>query len=288
MQGKKPFGYNEDILKLIKRPKTAPKITEETREEEELKELEVKLAEEEKPKEIVPYVTFSGIRMTEDGQLTKGNFLKKLDLDPEQYQDVKLTPQQAKKVERSLKSMSAGISSVVPMTCTGPQCGFKNTCPLFQAGAAPVARACPIEAQLLQYWIEQYITEFDVDFNSPTEVRMVSEIAEFDVYEMRVTKYLAENHQNLLQDVTIYNMDGSTSVNTEISKAFDLKERIKRNRMKVLDALVATRKDKVKIVSETIKGNSTAERINELKAKIDSITGDIKKIDYVDVEVVNI
>ena len=53
---------------------------------------------------------------------------------------------------------------------------------------------------------------------------------------------------------------GTVIENQEISKAFDLKDRIKRNRMKVLESLMATRKEKMKVISEVVGGSSSSQK----------------------------
>lgn len=151
-----------------------------------------------------------------------------------------------------------------------------------------ITHNCLVEAQLIVYWTQQFIEEFNVDINNFTEVQLVSELAEFNIYELRVTKYLAEKHQTLMQDVvTSVDVTGEVIENQEVSRAFDLKERIKRNRMKVLEALMATRKERVKISAERNTGTSTAAKLTELREKLDEYLGDIKKQKPIDATIIS-
>lgn len=152
-----------------------------------------------------------------------------------------------------------------------------------------ITHNCLVEAQLIHHWTEQYMDEFNVDPANITELHMVSELAEFNVYEMRITKYLAENHPTLMQDVVVgIDNTGTVIENQEISKAFDLKDRIKRNRMKVLEALMATRKEKMKIVSEVIGGSTSSQKMAELKSKIMSLSQEVKMMKAEDIEFVEV
>ena len=281
------FGYNKEILDLLIKKK--PEI------EKKAKEEPLKIFKEEKEPVLdedgqIPLadsrnvVRLSGIQVSENGQLTKTKYFSMLEIDHEQYADITFTPEEAKKINMSMRAMSTGLNAAIPLICTGSECPFASTCAYQQANKAPVGRGCLIEKQLILYWTEQYVEEFQVNFSSPTELRMVSELAEFDIYEMRITKYLAEKHPTLLQDVVSFDAMGNQVINLEISKAFDLKERLKRNRMKVLEALLATRKDKAKIMSEVIKGGSTADKISELKNKIDALKNEVGKMDYIDAD----
>jgi diphthamide synthase subunit DPH2 len=140
-------------------------------------------------------------------------------------------------------------------------------------------KACLMEAQLIEYWMAQYFEEFDVNPERITEVHLISELAELDIYEMRVTKYLAENHQTLLQEVmTGVDPAGNVISNLEVSRAFDLKERLKKQRMKVLEALMATRKEKIKAIVGVTGGTDTASRISELKEKLEKLNRDVSAV----------
>jgi len=233
------------------------------------------------------YIGVTGIRIKEDGTITKDDYLKKLQIDESIYQNMNFTEEEIKTVAHAMKRQSSGINSSIPIRCTGDMCPFKASCPYMAIGKPPIAKPCLVEAQLVHHWTEQYIEEFNVDPANITELHMVSELAEFNIYEMRITKYLAENHPTLMQDVVVgVDNNGNVIENQEISKAFDLKDRIKKNRMKVLESLMATRKEKMKVVSDVINGNSTASKLSDLKAKIAALSKDIKHMKAEDAEFV--
>lgn len=160
-----------------------------------------------------------------------------------------------------------------------------HNCPYMAIGKPPLAKPCLVEAQLIHYWTEQYLEEFNVDPHNITEMHMVSELAEFNIYEMRVTKYLAENHPTLMQDFMVgVDPNGNVISNQDISRAYELKDRIKKSRMKVLDALMATRKEKLKIIS-TISGSSdSTSKLSDLKNKIMDLSKQVGKMQATDAE----
>lgn len=231
------------------------------------------------------YFGITGIQIKEDGTITKDNYLKNLEADTSIYENMNFTEEEMKAVAYAMKRQTSGINSAVPIRCTGDMCPFKASCPYMAIGKPPLAKPCLVEAQLVHYWTEQYIDEFNVDPSNITELHMVSELAEFNIYEMRITKYLAENHPTLMQDVVVgVDNNGNVIENQEISKAFDLKDRIKKNRMKVLESLMATRKEKMKIVSEVVGSGSTMSKLSELKSKIASLSQEVKHMKAVDAE----
>lgn len=164
-----------------------------------------------------------------------------------------------------------------------------HNCVYYEIGKPPLGKSCLVEAQLIEYWTAQYFEEFNVDPSRVTEVHLISELAELDIYEMRVTKYLAENHPTLLQEMmTGVDAAGNVISNLDISRAFDLKERLKKQRMKVLEALMATRKEKIKAVSVVSGSTDTATKIAELKDKLDRLHRDVSNVEIIEGESVRL
>ena len=272
------FGKNQDdIMQIFE--KAAKLKDEDEKNAEKIPTIEEPAIEEDVliEQEVIPYIGLNGIMMTEDGEMSKHRYFEMLDVDQEKYSEIGFTPEEAKKISLSIRHMSTGINASIPMTCTGDQCPFKTSCPYVAANRIPIARPCLVEAQLIRLWTEQFINEFEVDMDNYTELHLVSELTEFNVYEMRITKYLADHHPSLMQDVVVsIDATGEEIVNQEISRAFDLKERIKKNRMKVLESLMATRKERVKLKIDSAGNNSAADKMSDLKDKLDLLQKDMK------------
>ena len=123
-----------------------------------------------------------------------------------------------------------------------------RNCPYYAQGAAPVNLPCLVERDLISYWMEKYIIQFNVEEDSITDMHMISRLCEYDIYDMRLSRYLAEHDQTLLADfVTAYGEDGAPITNKTVSAAFEIKERIDKSRSKTLKELMATREAKQKL-----------------------------------------
>ena len=270
---KNSFSNQQEILDLLSR---SSEVKVEKTDEE--KSIINRTVVENSQESNTPMIGLNGIKIEKDGTLSRSGYFDMLDFDREKYSDIVFTETEAKKVSMSLRTMTTGINAAVPMTCSGNSCAFKSTCPYIEIGRPPLARPCLVESDLIIYWTKQFIEEFDVDVYNYTELQLVSELAEFNIYELRVTKYLADQHPTLMQSV-VAGVDsvGNVIENEEISRAFDLKERIKRNRMKVLESLMATRKERVKITAERNKGQSTSAKLTEIREKLEEYMGDISK-----------
>ena len=145
-----------------------------------------------------------------------------------------------------------------------------HNCPLEQENKAPIGKDCWIEVNQIQYWMEKYIIEFNVDGNSLTDLHMIAKLCEYDILEMRATKYLKENDQDLLTDfISSYDEAGNPISNKSVSPAFELKERVAKMRSKTMQELMATREAKAKIIEsgnakKTTDLSSLKEQLNQL------------------------
>jgi hypothetical protein len=152
-----------------------------------------------------------------------------------------------------------------------------HNCVFQQEGKAPIGQDCIIETNQIKYWMERYIQEFEVDGSSLTDLHMIARLCEYDVLEMRATKYLKLNDQNLLTDfISSFDENGNPITNKVLSPAFELKERVDRMRSKTLKELMATREAKAKIL--TANGKTSTLHLSDLKEQLDAIIKNKSKI----------
>lgn len=152
-----------------------------------------------------------------------------------------------------------------------------HNCPYAQINKAPVGRECPVEVQLIHYYASQYMTEFEADPKRPTEMRLIMELAEIDIFEIRATKLLAEKYPTLLQNV-VHGIDSQGNVveSEDIAKIFNLKEKLKKSRLTILDTLMATRKDRAKVMIDALNATSSRADIGSIHEKLSAIKRDVK------------
>jgi hypothetical protein len=139
----------------------------------------------------------------------------------------------------------------------------------------PVGRPCPIEKELIAYWASKYVDEFEIELDNQSEISMVTELAELDIYDYRCSLILAnpENADLTQQIVVGVDASGRPIYNDEVHKAFELKERVKRRKHIILEALVGTRKEKYKR-DAALKRRSDEDpstQAAELKRKLDEV-----------------
>ncbi len=179
-------------------------------------------------------------------------------------------------VDKVLSIKESGYDVVYDITVKKNSNFFANNiivhnCTFFNENINVVNKPCPVEANLMDYWLEKYKAEFNVDDNSITDLHSIGRLCTFDIYEMRLTRYLSENDQTLLVDfISSYDEQGNAISNKATSAAWDTIDKINRMRSKELKELMATREAKSKLiqtVSEVNKSNSVV----ALQEKMDKL-----------------
>ena len=124
-----------------------------------------------------------------------------------------------------------------------------HNCPYFQEDLHEVGEDCLVEEQLVQYWTQKYTDELDLDYNSISEMHMVSSLVEIDIMDLRMTNYLAINDQALMMEfIASVDPAGNILSNKGASVALDIKERLQRQKLKILETLNNTREKKSKLI----------------------------------------
>lgn len=143
---------------------------------------------------------------------------------------------------KSLRTLEHGSHALTPMYCKGDSCSYKHQCPLLQAGIRDmIGTPCPIEGHLLTLWTNKYITDLKIDENNLVETNLAAEIAKLDIYSMRINNRLAYEDYISKQVVAI-NEEGQPQYRDELHIAAQWEDMLSRRKLKLLDALLATRR----------------------------------------------
>lgn len=184
-----------------------------------------------------------------DSKGYKSDFIKFLDLIPDDYSDTKFTPQELNKIRLHLQYLSTGSSAAIPLTCGGSaKCPFASKCPLNLVNKAPLGKSCLIELNLLNEWTRLYIYEYDIDEHSFTEIQMVRELAEIELMLWRLNNNLSKpEHAELIEDVVVgVDKNGEALTRRETSALFDAKERLVNRKSRLIKLMVGDRQEKYK------------------------------------------
>jgi len=196
------------------------------------------------------HFSLCGLAINEEGKVTESKMFDFLGLDPEVYGHILLTAEEARKVHYRLQGVKwGGAAAKVPLYCGGEKvCPFSEECPFVEIAKVPVGRKCPIEVELMSFWTTRYMNEFEVDPENHSEVGMITELVELDIYDLRASMILARPEcAEITKEIVVgVDREGKPIVNKEVHKAWELKERVKKRKQKILESLVGTRKEKYK------------------------------------------
>jgi len=226
--------------------------------------------------------SLDGRVLKEDGSIQKTDFFRFLDMNLDNYSDITLTADEADKLRKHVQAASTGVQSLIPLICAGDQCKFKERCPLHEMGKAPVGRQCLPEVELLTFFRKRYIEEYDVNPQNMTDLTMVNELAEIEIFEMRCNIALSKPEG---QDLTQQNIVGTTNsgepyLQTVVHTAWDLKERLKIRKMKIVEALVGSRKEKWKRAAalKTRDAADPSSQMSNLRSRLESMKNEIEDV----------
>ena len=219
------------------------------------------------------------VSLTSGARTTRESILRDLAIPVDRFGKIKMSKRQTEKLNRNLRRQTYGSFSVAPMMCKGEECPIRQTCEFFQEGVAPLGESCLIEENLIEYWMTRYLDEFNVDPSSMVEMHLISELVEITLQDSRSTKYLSIYAPMMVEDyvIGVDNMGGEIT-SRQVSKLFDIKERLKKQKMKILESLVATRERKIKVVTSATT-TAAAISISDIKDKLDRLTRTIKNTD---------
>ncbi|RLF67874.1 MAG: hypothetical protein DRN26_01060 [Thermoplasmata archaeon] len=204
-----------------------------------------------------------------DGTIERTKMFDILEVPLDDYSDLEFTLDEIRRLRMHIMKMRTGIQAMAPLICAGPvKCVFRHRCPLVDRSIRtadgkhidfhnqnlkkfPILRQCLVERDFLDFKRAQYIEEYDVDVNSPTEMGMVNKLAELDLYEYRATLVLAHGDDegdgvDLLKTQITWGKNGQETKTLLVHPAFELKEKIHRMREGILRSMVGTRQEQYK------------------------------------------
>jgi hypothetical protein len=226
-------------------------------------------------------IKLSGTALTEAGKLTKHKYFEFLNIDLDDYSDMSFTQEEAVKVRGALGKQSTGHTSMVPMICAGDKCPFRNSCVFWKMGKAPLGRQCLIEVNLLREWITSYFEQYEVDPNNFTEVGMISELAEIEIYLWRLSQSLAkpENAELVHDNVVGISPEGVVLTNKQLSVMLEAKERLYSRKSKIIKLMVGDRQEKYKkeAALKQRESDDPSTSMADLRAKLERLTRDVNK-----------
>jgi len=211
--------------------------------------------------------------------LEKDSILEKFARKLQDGFEITLTPKEIKRLIVYMNTMKHGFSAAVPVICTGEQCPYKDKCPLGMNNNYPFGKECPIESTLIDIWYQDYVKALDVNPDNKVDTSLVGDIVFWDILEKRATEELAKKPEILRKNVAGFQetKDGLKPIyKEEMNQIINFLEKAQRQKLKIMDALIATREAKSKDISRVVADPSTyasklLDRARELTKKAEEM-----------------
>jgi hypothetical protein len=228
-----------------------------------------------------------GMQIDKEGNITKGNFFEFLNIPLGNYDSLEksLTPEQALKFRNAVFRMKVGTSAAIPLMCAGPEkCPMAKKCPLNAVGKYPIAEACIVEVTLVNAWTESYIQEFGIDPDSISQMVLVNRLVELDLLDYRANMGLSginDREAPTLLKTTVIETDTTTTEQVNLHPLLEAKTKFHNERLKLLEALVATPRERYKKASAIGQSEQSdaAKHMSEMAVLVKSMKEQMRKKD---------
>lgn len=281
---------NESLRKMLALAAETKAKEQQKEKEQELKVIEKlpTIMEDTEVKDLSVTGTFS-LSLDPDKPITKERLIENTSLAGRVLSG---NPESFSKAKRKVGRLTTGSAAAVPIICKGDSCPFRTKCPYFEERVHQLGEDCLVEAQLIEYWTYKYMEELDIDTSSISEMHTLSSLVELAIMDLRMSNYIAINDQALMMDfIASVDPNGVPLTNKGTSVAFEVKERIDRRRLKILETFNNTREKKAKLLLDAgateIKSTSRS-IIDKLEKLAESVQNRVKTRDIYDAEVVEI
>jgi len=192
--------------------------------------------------------------------LTEGSVLAKFAKRLGDGTEITLTPKEAKKLVMYLTALRHGFSASAPMICTAEQCPYSSKCPLGTNNSYPIGKECPLESTIIEMWYNDYVKELGIDPESKVDGALVGDLVFWEILEKRATEELAKKPEIIQK-----NLAGFTETKEgmkpfyrdEMNQIINFLEKAQRQKLKIMNALIATREAKAKDVNRVMADPST-------------------------------
>lgn len=135
-----------------------------------------------------------------------------------------------------------GLLASVPMICRGSKCPFYEAC-FIPRSERKKGERCPIEVATILDRFERYVKQLNVEEDNIVDLSLIRELVDIEVQMVRADMKLAIDADFVEQVVAGIDQQGQAWHKPELHKAVDYKDRLRRERHRILDLLASTRKN---------------------------------------------
>lgn len=165
---------------------------------------------------------------------------------------------------RQTIGMKHGMFASVPIICKGRACPYFQTC-WIPEGDLQVGERCPIEIAAIVERFDTYCEKLGVPEDDIVDSGLVKEVVDIEIMMLRADSLLATNGNFIEEVVAGITPKGQEILRPELHQAVEFKEKLRREKTRILNQLNATRKDKK---TDLLAGNDPSSVAAKIMAKV--------------------
>jgi hypothetical protein len=219
-------------------------------------------------------LTLDGKELIE-GKLSKTDFFNFLGMDLADYSGITMTPEQALAFKNQVVRMTHGVSAAIPLKCYGASCN-NWTCVFHSIGTYPLGLPCILEHKMIQTLTKSYMEDIGVDPESLSEMTLVNKLVEADIIDYRANIGLSgarDPEDGTLLKTSIMETEKGSSETVNLHPLLEAKEKANTMRIKILEALATTRREKYKKAAalKTSEDTDASKALSDLRERVMSL-----------------
>jgi hypothetical protein len=178
-------------------------------------------------------------------------------------------------IANHMHQLKHGLYATIPIYCKGKECPYAKSCRLVSMGVAPKGEVCPIEASTIEQLVKMYAEEMEVNMEDAVKISLIRELVDTEISILRCDKKLATDPDVVKNVVVAVTEEGTPITQPQVNKAYELQQKLVRQRHQTLRLLNSTPKDRAEIEGNTqidpsVMIGEMRERLMKMKSEEDS------------------
>lgn len=143
----------------------------------------------------------------------------------------------------TINRLKHGMMAQVPIVCRNESCPYIATC-YIDPDERPERGRCPIEVSAIVNLFERYCEHLDITEDDVVDLTLLKDLIDIDIQLMRADHLMSAN-PSFVEDIPVFaTEEGYIVRRPELVKAVEYKDKLRRERHRILQLLNSTRKDK--------------------------------------------
>lgn len=147
-------------------------------------------------------------------------------------------------IANHMNQLKHGLYATIPIYCKDKECPYADACYLQRQGLAPKGEVCPVEASTIEKLVDMYAKEMGVKEDDAVKMSLIRELVDTEISILRCDKKLATDPDVVKNVVVSVTEEGRPIHMPQINKAYELQQKLIKQRQQTLRLLNSTPKDK--------------------------------------------